>query len=89
MSSSTTDFDVSVASLPDSRKHGTTVFPYAFHCSTADAEVDDARKWLSEDREELLKMATTHGAVLFRGVPAKDVEAFETMIQDVPLPNFP
>ncbi|HIG28339.1 MAG TPA: SyrP protein [Verrucomicrobiales bacterium] len=89
MSSSTTDFDVSVTSLPGRLKHGATVFPYSFHCNTADAKVDDARKWLSEDREELLKMATTHGAVLFRDFPAKDVEVFDTMIQAFSLPNFP
>lgn len=69
--------------------HGDTVFPYVVNNPTPGDGAVEAAKWVREHREELLKLATRHGAVFFSGFPLPTVEAFDGLIQGLALPNFP
>lgn len=64
-------------------------FPYVFECEGQSATVPEAAAWVAQRREELLRLASTHGAVLFRGFPTPAVEDFDTVLQQLELPNFP
>lgn len=83
------EFQVSVTGIDHQQEHGETVFPYAYVCESPDGTLDDARDWVSAHRDEILELATTHGAAFFRGFPTSSVAAFDEIIQSLSLANFP
>ncbi|TWT93023.1 TauD/TfdA family dioxygenase [Neorhodopirellula pilleata] len=74
-----------------------SVFPHviAYDRDAAPAMASDeaidprVRPWVFEHCEELLSLATRHGAVAFRDFPTKTVDAFDDFIQGLGLENFP
>lgn len=68
--------------------YGDTVFPYAYVCRTNGSTLFEAVNWVTENRDELLRLSTNHGAVLLRDFPTLNVEAFDAVIQALSLENF-
>lgn len=74
--------------IPGQQTWDDSVFPYAMLPGSVDS-LDDATAYIAEHRDELLELATTHGALFFRDFPFASVDAFDAMIQALDLPNFP
>lgn len=67
--------------------HGDSVFPYVMFAEGVES-VQQAAEWSSSQRDELLSLASTHGAVLIRGM-VEDVEGFDAVVKSLQLENFP
>lgn len=80
---------VEVIAVEDQQSHGDSVFPYVFSCQDPAADLSAAVDWVTERKDELLQLATKHGAVLMRGFPVADAEDFDAIIQALSLENFP
>ena len=75
--------------IPGQQREHESLFPYVFGNGSSDPTLDEAKAWLSESASNLLSLATTHGAVLFRGFPLDRAEAFDEVIEAFGLENFP
>jgi alpha-ketoglutarate-dependent taurine dioxygenase len=64
-------------------------FPLVLACQSSDATLDSTAAWVAEHRGELLRQASVHGAILFRGFPLRTAEDFDRFIAAFELPNFP
>ncbi len=69
--------------------HGDSVFPYVVDGPIGGDDLDRATAWIREHRDELLALASKHGAVLLRGFPLPTVDAFDALVQALALENFP
>ncbi|MEZ6134311.1 MAG: TauD/TfdA family dioxygenase [Pirellulaceae bacterium] len=65
----------------------TSVFPYALVGQSPSVEV--ACNWIAEQRDELKRLATQHGAVLFRGFGLSSPEDFDQLVGALAVENFP
>jgi alpha-ketoglutarate-dependent taurine dioxygenase len=77
------------ASVAGQQTHGGSVFPYVVRCETKAGTLAAAVRWVRENRDELLRDAVNHGAVLFRDFPLKTAEDFDAFVAGFDLPNFP
>jgi hypothetical protein len=84
-----TNLTVSTPPLPHQQTHGETVFPYFIRCDSPQATCADAEAWVADHRQELLQLASIHGAVLFRDFPLATAEDFDAFVAALGLPNFP
>lgn len=75
--------------IPGQQSHGESVFPFAYRCESPDATVVEAAEWITAHRDELLQLAATHGAVLYRDFPTPTAEEFDAMIVALGVENFP
>ncbi|MEZ6045952.1 MAG: TauD/TfdA family dioxygenase [Planctomycetaceae bacterium] len=75
--------------LPTQQQYGESVFPYILQCQTTTAGLSEVTAWISEQKEELLRLAHLNGAVLFRDFPFHTAEDFDAFIAAFELPNFP
>lgn len=77
-----------------------SVFPYAFLGSAADSQphsqphsqpctLGQTTQWVSSHRDEILRLAAQHGAVLFRDVGVESVDGFDAIVSALELENFP
>ncbi len=80
---------ISTVRIDGQKEYGETVFPYIYACDAKLSGVDAVVPWVARHRERLLEQATAHGAILFRGFPLASVEAYDTFISALELPNFP
>jgi alpha-ketoglutarate-dependent taurine dioxygenase len=69
--------------------HHGSPFPLVLGCETETADLDDSVRWASEHRDELLRQAQEHGAILFRGFPMRTPEDFDRFIAAFEMENFP
>lgn len=74
--------------LPRQQEHDGRPFPLALGCHAPTA-LDAAIEWIAGNREELVRKASAHGAILFRGFPLKVPEDFDRFVGAFELPNFP
>lgn len=81
--------NIAPASVDQQQTHNDSVFPYALVCSDADASLASAADWVGQHRDEILSLATKHGAVLLRDFPVADAIGFDAIIQSLQLENFP
>ncbi|MCA9035361.1 MAG: TauD/TfdA family dioxygenase [Planctomycetaceae bacterium] len=82
-------FGASLASVAGERNDdGTSTFPAAYVADTADANLDEVVRWISENAESLVSQAAETGAVLFRGFPIVTDKDFDAFITAFGLPNF-
>ena len=77
------------ASIAGQQVYERSKFPYVFSCEDENAELRDALAWVNDHRESILELATQHGGVAFRGFPTSTVEAFDEVVQQLRLENFP
>lgn len=82
-------FEVSSPALPHQQGHGETTFPFFIQCDSSSATRSDVESWVADQRQELLNLATMHGAVLFRGFPLSTAEDFDAFVVALDIPNFP
>lgn len=83
------DSGVSTASVPGQQTHGDSQFPYVLQCGPGVSSLADAIEWVRSKRDALLKAASHHGAVLFRGFPLRTAEDFDAFIAAFDQANFP
>ncbi len=69
------------------QRYGDTVFPYVMF-TDGPATDSEAADWAAGNRDQLLRLATTHGAVLIRQM-VTGVEGFDAVVQSLGLENFP
>ncbi len=77
------------AKIDRQQVHGDSPFPYVFACADDSATLDDITSNVRGNRDDLLRLATRHGAVAFRGLPTPTAEDFDRFIQALGLENFP
>ncbi len=77
------------ASVDNQRNENDSLFPFVYGCSDSGLKLDDFIGWVGDSRDDLLALASQHGAVAFRGFPTPGVEDFDAFIQALSLENFP
>src|SRR3954453_16860153 len=80
--------EVSPTTLPGQQTYNGQPFPLVLACRTAGAALDAAAGWIADHREPLLRQASDHGAILFRGFPLATAEDFDRFVTAFDLPNF-
>jgi Taurine catabolism dioxygenase TauD, TfdA family len=65
------------------------VFPLVLQCESLGVMLEDATAWANANRDDLLKKAGEHGAVLFRGLPLNSPEECDAFVAAFGLTNFP
>ncbi len=80
---------VSDVAVPQQQSYDRHAFPLVLHCDNQSANLDDAISWVNRQREELVKQAETHGAILFRGFPIEEPEDFDRFVTAFDIDNFP
>lgn len=63
-------------------------FPLVLANQTPGISLDEACAWANTHREQLLRQASEHGAVLFRGFPIHSPEELDRFIGSFEVPNF-
>ena len=81
--------DVQPVAVDAQQVYADSVFPYVLACRDPKATLRGAADWVSGRRDELLKLANQHGAVLLRDFPVAGAEDFDVLIQALSLTNFP
>ena len=81
--------DVSTPAIKHQQERAGSFFPFLFHCESPDVLLGDAARWAASKKDELLRTATSHGAVLFLGFSVHSAEDFDTFVTSLALPNFP
>lgn len=84
-----TDFAPLEWAVPGQQIFGDSVFPYAFLQSSPGTELAQATAWVKERRDEILSLATQHGAVLLRGFPVATSQDFDAVVESLAIENFP
>lgn len=80
---------VSESSLDGQRADDdSSVFPLVMVCTESDVSLSDTKDWICAHREALVKQASHHGAVLFRGFPLRTDQDFDSFVAAFSLPNF-
>ena len=77
------------ASVKNQRNDHDSIFPYVFGCDDAALTLTDFVSWVSASRDDLLTLASQHGAVAFRGFPTPTVEDFDAFVQASNWKTFP
>lgn len=75
--------------IPGQQSHGESRFPFALLPGCGIETLADATSYVAQNRDELLKLATKHGAVFLRDFPLASVDDFDALVQALGLPNFP
>ena len=83
------DLDVRPTTVPGQQEHDGGTFPLALECRSPGIDLDDVEHWIADHRIELLRRASEHGAILFRGFPVANAEDFDHFVAAFGLPNFP
>ncbi|MEM7011633.1 MAG: TauD/TfdA family dioxygenase [Verrucomicrobiota bacterium] len=76
------------AQLDSQQTWNDSVFPHILINESTDATLDEARAWVSENRQHLDQQAAKHGAVLFRDFPVASDQDFDGFIAAFDFPNF-
>lgn len=75
---------------PKAQSWNETTFPYAFALDPKDScGVGECMDWVASKRQELMDLASLHGAVLFRGFPLVNAEDFDRLVSTLEIENFP
>lgn len=77
------------SSIAEQRNEDGSVFPLVFTGDDTPISLDQFVEWTSTNRDELLSLASEHGAVAFRGLPTPTVEDFDAFVQGLNIENFP
>ena len=83
------ELNVEAVAIDGQQQHGNSVFPYALLNRDSSATLGRATDWVASQRDDLLQLANTHGAVLLRDFPVTDATDFDGIIQALALANFP
>ncbi|MCA9082464.1 MAG: TauD/TfdA family dioxygenase [Planctomycetaceae bacterium] len=67
---------------------GTSTFPLILQCKSPEATLEQTTAWISENREQLCRQASEHGAILFRDFPVQTDVDFDAFLSAFGLPNF-
>ncbi|MEZ6059249.1 MAG: TauD/TfdA family dioxygenase [Planctomycetaceae bacterium] len=79
---------VAELSVPGQRTDDDVVFPLVIGCNSPNATLDDVTAWIADNRDDLDRRATQHGAILFRGFPLSSDSDFDRFIAAFDFPNF-
>ncbi len=76
-------------SIPGQKEFYGHPFPLALQCQSPDANLEDTKKWIYENREMLTQRAATCGVILFRDFPLVTDLDFDAFITSFGYENFP
>ena len=74
--------------LDHQQVHGESVFPALYRCEDQPSTRTDPFQWARDQNDELLAQAYRHGAILFRGFPIPDLQAFDEFVSAFQRPCF-
>ncbi len=74
-------------SIEHQQQHGTTTFPLAFAGQGREA-ADEVLAWLAANRQQVLELASLHGAILFRDGGFEEASDFDGFVSALQLDNF-
>ena len=80
---------ITSVAIPAQQTHYGQPFPLVLECQSPSAPLDAAATWVAGRRDELLRQAAEHGALLFRGFPLATAEDFDRFVAAFELTNFP
>ena len=69
--------------------HSGQVFPLSITCVSPDSGLAAACDWVSGQRDELVRLSSEHGAILFRGFPLQYDHDFDQFVAAFRFTNFP
>jgi hypothetical protein len=81
--------NVESVAVDGQQQYDGSLFPYVLCCRDENATLGSAADWVAAERDNLLQLANTHGAVLLRDFPVENAEGFDSLIQALSLTNFP
>lgn len=84
-----TELSVREVELPEQQRYAGHLFPLVLACNPRPATSDAVADWIQRHREELLRQASRHGAILFRGFGIATAKDFDEFIAAFGLENFP
>lgn len=90
----TQEFATARSRVTGDQVHSGEVFPLTISCESAanesvDAGLPAACEWIGRQRKELVRLASEHGAILFRGFPVQSDRDFDDFVAAFGLTNFP
>lgn len=75
--------------VPGQQTHGDSVFPFVIDGTSLVNGIDEAVRWVSQHRQQLLDLSTKHGAVMFRHFGLTGIPDFDALVAAFELENFP
>jgi alpha-ketoglutarate-dependent taurine dioxygenase len=81
--------EVTPISVPKQQTVNGKAFPHVLQLKSPGATLDAASEWVRGHREQLLRQANEHGAILFRSFPLASAADFDAFVAAFDLPNFP
>ena len=84
----TANLDLSPTPVPGQQTYNGQPFPLVLTCRTPGASLEAAAAWIAEHCGQLLRQASDHGAILFRGFPLATAEDFDRFVTAFDVPNF-
>jgi alpha-ketoglutarate-dependent taurine dioxygenase len=78
---------VSPIAVPHQQTHYGQPFPLVLHCDNP-TTLDASCQWITAHRDELIRQASDHGAILFRNFGPRTAQDFDQFIAAFNLPNF-
>ncbi|MBS0204314.1 MAG: TauD/TfdA family dioxygenase [Planctomycetes bacterium] len=80
--------DVATTDVPEQQVHHGHSFPLVIECRTPAADLASVLDWLKSQSAEWDKLASEHGAILFRGFPVVTAQDFDQFVSSFDWPNF-
>lgn len=77
------------AAVPGQQTEYEHVFPLVLQCETPSVKLEDAVAWVEQNRKDLIKKASDHGAILFRGLPLNTPQDCDAFVAAFGIKNFP
>jgi len=74
--------------IADQLRFGGEPFPLVLECQNKSTDLSATAEWVRGQRDRLLKQASAHGAILFRGFPLQSAEDFDGFVAAFELTNF-
>ena len=81
--------DVREINIAEQQSVDGDLFSLVIRCDTPSAILNDVVDWIGDQRTELQERLHTHGAILFRGFPLKEIACFDQFITAFGFENFP
>src|SRR4051812_36184693 len=81
--------DIATASISGQQTEHEQVFPLAYVCNSKNVTLADAVAWAKANRDDVIRQAGEHGAVLFRGLPLNSPDDCDAFASAFGLKNFP
>ena len=80
---------LNIVSIPEQRSVKGKPFPLVIESEQPDLAEAELHRWVQENKQDLHQLLIEHGAVLLRGFPVENAEAFEKLLDQTDYENMP